>query len=133
MFMHAIFINESLNPQHYQSQQTAQQQSSSSSSNHQNSNYNGHQQHSNISSTQPSFIYCDTNIPLLIPYSTQPTNNGTQPQIKSVYLDTWDKQELPQIQETYLLSIGFATLQELVKNIQKLVDVEIKHQKLQQQ
>ena len=132
LFMHAIFTNESMNPQHYQ-QQSTQQSQQQSSSNHQNSNNSNGHQHSNISSTQPSFIYRDTYIPLLMPYSTQPTNNGTQPQIKSVYLDTWDKQELPQIQETYLLSIGFATLQELVKSIQKLVDVEIKHQKQQQQ
>jgi len=37
-------------------------------------------------------------------------------------LDTWDKLDVPYIQDGYLLSIGFATLQELCKSVQNLVE-----------
>lgn len=67
-----------------------------------------------ISSAQPSFIYKDTTIQLLFPYISG--------QVKSLFLDGWDKIEIPYIQDGYLLSIGFSTLQELCKSVQSLID-----------
>ena len=67
-----------------------------------------------ISSAQPSFIYKDTTIQLLFPYISG--------QVKSLFLDGWDKLEIPYIQDGYLLSIGFSTLQELCKSVQSLID-----------
>jgi hypothetical protein len=67
-----------------------------------------------ISSAQPSFIYKDITIQLLFPYISG--------QVKATYLDSWDKPDVPYIQDGYLLSIGFATLQELTKSIQSLVE-----------
>lgn len=42
--------------------------------------------------------------------------------MKATYLDSWDKLDVPYIQDGYLLSIGFATLQELNKSVQQLVE-----------
>ena len=49
----------------------------------------------------------------------QKINKG---QVKATYLDSWDKLDVPYIQDGYLLSIGFATLQELNKSVQQLVE-----------
>lgn len=67
-----------------------------------------------ISSAQPSFVYKDTTIQLLFPYVSG--------QIKSSYLDNWDKPDAPYIQDGYLLSIGFSALQELSKSVQTLIE-----------
>jgi hypothetical protein len=70
-----------------------------------------------ISSAQPSFIYKDTTIQLLFPYISG--------QAKSLFLDGWDKLDIPYIQDGYLLSIGFSTLQEMCKSVQSLIDQNI--------
>lgn len=96
------------------STQSSQQSSSSSASSSGASSNNFAFQ---ISSAQPSFVYKDTTIQLLFPYISG--------QMKSVYLDGWDKMEIPYIQDGYLLSIGFSTLQELSKSVQTLIEQNI--------
>lgn len=93
-----------------QSQNAITAGNSSASLSSQNSNAFAFQ----ISSAQPSFIYKDITIQLLFPYISG--------QVKATYLDSWDKPDVPYIQDGYLLSIGFATLQELTKSIQTLVE-----------
>ena len=73
-----------------------------------------------FSDTQPSFIYKDVTIQLLFPYVSG--------QVKATYLDSWDKLDVPYIQDGYLLSIGFATLQELTKSVQILVEQNLNQQ-----
>lgn len=103
LFMQSLFLNSTTtNP----SQQN-QVQSSNTSNSAQQFSYQ-------ISSAQPSFIYKDTHLQLLYPY--------TSGQIKSLYLEGSDKQEIPGFPDGYLLSIGFSTLQEICKSIQALIE-----------
>ena len=70
------------------------------------------------------FVYKDTTIQLLFPYISG--------QVKSLYLDGWDKLDIPYIQDGYLLSIGFATLQELSKTVQTLIEKNLAQYQQQQ-
>lgn len=117
LFIQSLFLNAATNT----TTQTGSQSSSSTSSmsSNQNSTQNSAQTNSNafafqISSAQPSFIYKEITIQLLFPYVSG--------QVKATYLDTWDKSDVPYIQDGYLLSIGFATLQELTKSVQILIE-----------
>ena len=126
-FMQSLFLNSSTCSS-TQQQQTSNQTSNSSSSsqssatssssnNNNNSNINQQQQQQfsyQISSAQPSFVYKDTTLQLLYPY--------TSGQVKSLYLEGSDRPEIPCFPEGYLLSIGFSTLQEMCKSIQSLIE-----------
>ncbi|CAF0712027.1 unnamed protein product [Brachionus calyciflorus] len=102
LFMQSLFLNSTNSNQNQQIQQ-------------QNTNSSNTQQFSyQISSAQPSFIFKDTNLQLLYPY--------TSGQIKSLYLEGSDKLEIPYFPDGYLLSIGFSTLQELCKTIQLIIE-----------
>jgi hypothetical protein len=128
LFIQSLFLNAATNGANNSFQQNNQPQSSSVSQSQQSSSS---QQPGNnsfafqISSAQPSFIYKDTTIQLLFPYISG--------QVKSLYLDGWDKMEIPYIQDGYLLSIGFATLQELSRSVQVLIEKNISAYQQQQQ
>lgn len=128
LFIQSLFLNAATNGANNSFQQNNQPQSSSASQSQQSSSS---QQPGNnsfafqISSAQPSFIYKDTTIQLLFPYISG--------QVKSLYLDGWDKMEIPYIQDGYLLSIGFATLQELSRSVQVLIEKNISAYQQQQQ
>ncbi|RNA19737.1 MON2 -like protein [Brachionus plicatilis] len=100
-FIQSLFLSSSPN------QQTVASSSASSSSNNQQFSYQ-------ISSAQPSFIYKDTTLQLLYPY--------TSGQVKSLYLEGSDRADIPGFPDGYLLSIGFSTLQEMCKSIQSLIE-----------
>jgi hypothetical protein len=126
LFTHQLFINQTLNPTGQQnSQQQQQQQTSSSSSNNKNSDYSSLQQNS---TNLTAFVYKDSYITLLSQYVFNPTTvTTTQNLVKEIYLDTWDKYELPgHIQENYLLSICFSTLQNFIRSIQFIFEIELK-------
>ena len=139
LFIQSLFLNAATNlannnlsqTQSNQTSSSSAQQSGSSSSNSNNAQANSfYQQQSNafafqISSAQPSFVYKDTTIQLLFPYISG--------QVKSLYLDGWDKLDIPYIQDGYLLSIGFATLQELCKTVQTLIEKNLTQYQQQQQ
>lgn len=110
LFIQSLFLNAATNSSsnNSQSNQNPSSNSQSSSSNSQ------HQQSVQISSAQPSFVYKDTTLQLLFPYVSG--------QVKSLYLEGWDKLDIPYIQDGYLLSIGFSTLQELCKSVQSLIE-----------
>jgi hypothetical protein len=98
---------------------------SGSNNNNNSSNSSNSQSNSNafafqISSAQPSFIYKDVTIQLLFPCVSG--------QVKATYLDSWDKLDVSYIQDGYLLSIGFAILQELTKSVQILVEQNLNQQ-----
>ena len=119
LFIQSLFLNAASSQLH--GSQSSSSSLSSSSSQSANSSASMQQQSNSfafqISSAQPSFVYKDTTIQLLLPYVSG--------QVKSTYLDTWDKLDVPYIQDGYLLSIGFATLQELCKSVQTLVEQNI--------
>jgi hypothetical protein len=132
LFIQSLFLNAATNGANNTYQQNSQAQSSSSSSSaSQSQQSSSSSQPGNnsfafqISSAQPSFIYKDTTIQLLFPYISG--------QVKSLYLDGWDKMEIPYIQDGYLLSIGFATLQELSRSVQVLIEKNISMYQQQQQ
>ena len=119
LFIQSLFLNAAASGTQLGAQSTG---NASQSSNTNSNSLNSMQQQSNafafqISSAQPSFVYKDTTIQLLLPYVSG--------QVKSTYLDTWDKLDVPYIQDGYLLSVGFATLQELCKSVQCLVEQNI--------
>lgn len=118
-FMQSLFFNSSTSSftnQQQSSNQTSNSSSSSQSSATSSSNNNSSQQQFSyqISSAQPSFIYKDTTLQLLYPY--------TSGQVKSLYLEGSERAEIPCFPDGYLLSIGFSTLQEMCKSIQSLVE-----------
>lgn len=117
LFIQSLFLNAATNNSSQLSNSSSSSQSSSGSQSNNSSNINQQQANAfafQISSAQPSFIYKDITIQLLFPYISG--------QVKATYLDTWDKLDVPYIQDGYLLSIGFATLQELCKSVQSLVE-----------
>jgi hypothetical protein len=145
LFIQSLFLNAATNGSNSNSNQTLTNNNSISSStssiqsstqstisnnsgsnnNNSSSNSSNSQSNSNafafqISSAQPSFIYKDVTIQLLFPYVSG--------QVKATYLDSWDKLDVPYIQDGYLLSIGFATLQELTKSVQILVEQNLNQQ-----
>ena len=144
LFIQSLFLNAATNGSNSNSNQTltnnnsissstssiqssTQSTISNNSSNNNNSSSNSSNSQSNsnafafqISSAQPSFIYKDVTIQLLFPYVSG--------QVKATYLDSWDKLDVPYIQDGYLLSIGFATLQELTKSVQILVEQNLNQQ-----
>ena len=134
LFIQSLFLNAATNSgANGSSQNNGQSQSASSVSQSQQSSSqsaSSQQQSGNnfalqISSAQPSFVYKDTTIQLLFPYISG--------QVKALYLDGWDKLDIPYIQDGYLLSIGFATLQELSRSVQVLIEKNIATYQQQQQ
>jgi hypothetical protein len=121
LFIQSLFVNAATHSN--SSNSTSANNSTTSTSNSQSAQNaqqaNGTQQAFafQISSAQPSFVYKETTIQLLFPYVVG--------QVKSLYLDTWDKLDIPYIQDGYLLSVAFATLQELCKSVQTLVEKNI--------
>jgi hypothetical protein len=116
LFIHSLFINPSSSQTN--SAISSQNQTLSNSAINQNSisntNNNSNPFAFQISSAQPSFSYKDSTIQLLFPHMSG--------QVKSMYLDGWDKLDIPFIQDGYLISIGFATIQEFSKNIKILIE-----------
>lgn len=112
LFIHSLFINPSNSSTN--SSISNQNQTSSTTNQNSNNNNNNNPFAFQISSAQPSFSYKDSTIQLLFPHMSG--------QVKSMYLDGWDKLDIPFIQDGYLLSIGFATIQEFSKNIKYLIE-----------
>ena len=124
LFTHQLFVNQTYN--HPSGQQNSQQQQAQPSNQSSNANKNDSSLQNNAHLT--GFVYKDTYISLLSAYifnTTQTTT--TQSLAKEIYLDTWDKYELPShIQENYLLSICFSTLQDFIRSIQTIFEIELK-------
>lgn len=119
LFMQSLFLNAATNTGTNSNQAYTQPNTTLSTSSQQSNSNNSSSQSANafsyqISSAQPSFVYKDTTLQLLFPYISG--------QVKSLYLEGWDKLEIPYIQDGYLLSIGFSTLQELCKSVQSLIE-----------
>lgn len=74
------------------------------------------QQHQQLSANSQTalFIYKDVIISLI--------------SLNNYYLDNWDKNDIPQIQDGYLLNISYLTIQEFIKNIECLIERKVKQE-----